>query len=113
MRHAEKLKGFGVGLAMTGMAAFTAAAPRAATNLCSGACSQCYACGLTALPLALWLVEKRWSPAARTRRLLRNLAGRLHGPVNAAASNGNRGLAPVPGASGVSRLERRTREELK
>ncbi len=113
MRHADKLKGFGVGLAMTGMAAVTAVAPRAATNMCSGACSQCYACGLTALPLALWLVEKRWRPAARTRRLLRVLAGRIHGPVNAAASNGNRRRAPVPGASGTSRLERRIQEEVK
>jgi hypothetical protein len=104
MKHAEKLKGFGVGLAMTGMAAITAAAPRAAGNLCAGACSQCYACGLTALPLALWLVEKRWSLVARMRNLLRNLAGKDCGLEDGRASKRDRRVVPVADEAGTFSL---------
>ncbi len=59
MRTAEKLRGFGVGLAMTGIAMISAAAPQASQGVCCGSCSQCYACGLTALPLLIWLATGR------------------------------------------------------
>ena len=86
MKTVEKLKGFGIGLAMTGVAAITAAAPQGARNLCTGACSQCYACGLTALPLVLWLAGNRWRPAAKVRALLGRTGARLK-PIDGAVDS--------------------------
>ena len=81
MKTLEKWKGFGVGLAMTGMAVFTAAAPQGAQRLCAGACSQCYACGLTALPLILWLAAKRWRPVGKIRAFLGGRSARQSCPA--------------------------------
>ena len=81
MKITEKWKGFGIGLAMTGMAVFTAAAPQGAQKLCAGACSQCYACGLTALPLVLWLAAKRWRPIEKIREYLCRISTRQSCPA--------------------------------
>ncbi len=54
---AEKLKGFGIGLSMAGIAVLSSGA-QATQGICSGACGSCYACGLTAAPLAVWLAIK-------------------------------------------------------
>lgn len=76
MRPGDRWKGFCVGLAMSAMAVVTALMPQGPRNLCMGACTQCYACGLTVLPLLLWLAERRWGPAARLGRYLRDIAVR-------------------------------------
>jgi hypothetical protein len=54
----EKLKGFGIGLSMAGIAVLSSGA-QATQAFCSGACAGCYACGLAAAPLAVWFAVKR------------------------------------------------------
>ncbi len=54
----ERLKGFGIGLSMAGIAVLSSGAAQAAQGLCPGMCPGCYACGLTAMPLLLWIAAK-------------------------------------------------------
>ena len=63
----RKIKGFAIGIGTAGFAAIAAGAPRAGIGACSGSCAQCYACGLTALPLVVWLAARRWQPVQRIR----------------------------------------------
>ncbi len=101
MSIVEKWKGFGIGLAMTGIAVVTTAAPQGVRNLCTGACSQCCACGLTALPLVLWLAGKRWLPAARARNSIADVMVRVIPPDRAAP-------APIPNPSAETPERRST-----
>ncbi len=59
MKHSiEKLKGFGIGLVMAGIGMISSGATGAAQGLCAGSCQACYACGVTAIPLLLWMALK-------------------------------------------------------
>jgi hypothetical protein len=58
--NSQKIKSFTIGLSMAGIAALTAASVPVSQGACLGSCAQCGTCGLSALPLAFWLVEKRW-----------------------------------------------------
>lgn len=44
---------------------------------CSGTCGQCSACGLAAIPVALWLAEKRWKLSSKIRLLLSHPIARI------------------------------------
>ncbi len=63
----QKVKSFAIGLSMAGMAAIATSAPQGGQSSCGGSCTQCYACGLTALPLVIWLAAKRWQPVLKIR----------------------------------------------
>jgi hypothetical protein len=58
---------FILGLCMAGTAALVPTILPASQGTCTAACARCGACGLTALPLILWLVEKRWRLIAKIR----------------------------------------------
>jgi hypothetical protein len=60
MSTGENIRGFAVGLSMTGFAVLSSTLSRAPQSVCSGSCQSCYACGLTSLPLLLWIAAKVW-----------------------------------------------------
>lgn len=71
-KYLNKLKGFGIGLCIAGVTAAASSAIPAVRGSCSGSCAQCGGCGLTALPLVLWLVSKRWKLEFKPGRLDKN-----------------------------------------
>jgi hypothetical protein len=74
--YSQKIKSFSVGLSVAGIAALTAASAPASQGMCLNTCAQCGACGLSVVPLALWLAEKRWRVLGRIRRRLTGTAPR-------------------------------------
>ena len=58
MSARENMKGFAVGLSMTGFAVLSSALSQVPQSVCAGSCQSCYACGLTAVPLLLWIASK-------------------------------------------------------
>ncbi len=51
----EKLKGFGIGLSLAGIAVLSSGGGQAAQGLCPGTCQSCFGCGIAAVPLILWM----------------------------------------------------------
>ncbi len=57
-RTGERLKGFGIGFSMAGIAVLSSGAAQAIQGFCPRTCPGCYACGLAAVPLLLWIAAK-------------------------------------------------------
>ncbi len=57
-RAGERLKGFGIGLSMAGIAMLSSGAGQTAQGLCTGACQSCFGCGIAAVPLILWMATR-------------------------------------------------------
>jgi hypothetical protein len=58
MSTGENIKGFAVGLSMTGFAILSSTLNQAPQSACVGSCQSCYACGLTVVPLVFWIAAK-------------------------------------------------------
>jgi len=87
----EKLKGFGFGLLMAGVAMLSSSSTQATQGLCTGACQSCGACGLTVIPVILWIAAKSRGRIAR----FRPLNGKL--PAHLAAGSSRRVFSQTAG----------------